>query len=203
LVVDAIIPPTKECIYEIDTATILPNGYYDTFCGKNYNMVVRVESRMRARASTSRPTAEPNIVQFESAEVLLKTRQGDEIASKFSTSVFAEIDPGDSSKPGQALVRIEVIPISLLKSVRNHDDNELITATIRLFGVTAGGVDVESDEFSFPIEVCSKCLTIQTAGAGCTLTEDQQDQLDGYTTCQNGQGYDGNYCFYCAEEGVL
>jgi hypothetical protein len=200
LYVEAVIPPNKDCVVELDSDISMQKGRYDAFCGNGYAIWVRLVSLMRARASSTRPSSEPNAVQFSTAEVQLLTLQDEAIVPKFSTPVFAEVDPGDSAKPGKTLVRIELIPRAIIKSIRGHDNDETITARVKLFGETTGKVDVESDEFSFPIEICSECLTERTMGAGCSLSEDQAAALDDATTCQNHQGYDGSLCFYCEEE---
>jgi hypothetical protein len=199
LVVQSVIPATKECVYELDSTLEISKGSYDAFCGKNYYITVRVISLMRVRGDATRPRSEPNVVQFEAAEIQLETLQGVAIAPKFSTPVFATVNPGDSSTPGKTLVQIEIVPKALVKSVQKHDDYETLTATIKLFGTTAGGTEVESDEFTFPFEVCSKCYTLQTAGLGCTPDDAQKDFLDTLSTCQNGRGYDGAFCQYCAD----
>ena len=152
---------------------------------------------MLPRADPTRPRSETNEVQFTSAEVQLATRQGSEIAPKFSTPVFSTVAPGDSSKPGKALVQIEIIPEALVSRVRSHNNDELLTATVKLFGETTGGREVEADAFTFPFEVCDGCMTLDTANTDCTLSEAQTEYLKGLSTCQSGRGYDGAYCYYC------
>lgn len=204
LFVEYVIPATKECTHEVDSALYLPKGYYDAFCGKNYNITVRVVSLMLPRADSTRPRSEPNEVQFTSAEVRLATRQGSEVAPQFSAPVFSTVAPGDTAKPGRTLVQVEIIPQALVGRIRSHSDNEILTATIKLFGETVGGREVESDEFTFPFEVCDGCMTLDTANTDCSLSATQQTYIDGLTTCQNGRGYDGAYCYYCpATDEVL
>jgi hypothetical protein len=125
------------------------------------------------------------------------TSQGNALATKFSTPVFSTVEPGDSSKPGKALIQIEIIPRALLSKIRSHNNNELLTAIVKLFGETTAGREVEADEFIFPFEVCDGCMTLETANTDCTLSDSQQEFIDGMTTCQSGRGYDGAYCYYC------
>jgi hypothetical protein len=197
LIVQSVIPSNKDCTYQVDSTLELSKGYYDAFCGKPYSIFVRVISLMRTRADINRPRSEPNVVQFTSAEVQLETLAGSAIGDKFSTPVFATVSPGDTSKPGKVLVQIEIIPQALIKSVQKHKNNETLTATVKLFGTTASGTDVESDEFAFPFDVCDGCLTMETAGENCTLSDDQKQALESLTTCQNRQGYDGSFCLSC------
>ena len=76
------------------------------------------------------------------------------------------IRPGDllttSGKPGQFVTHLRLIPPNVgsqLAALSTDAEEFVLGVHITIKGTTLGGVDIESNEFIYPIEFCWGCLT--------------------------------------------
>jgi hypothetical protein len=199
LVIANAIPYGDDCVPKTGGDVVLLQGTYDPFCGNSYKVAFEVWSYIISRADKDRPRAETNIVKFERAEIDLITPDGQEMGfttadgqeapTSFSVPVSGTVLPGVANSPGKTIVIVNVIPSNIAMSISEPE----VVAKIKLFGKTNGDVDVETGPYRYPISICSGCFT-QTIKK-CAWSDDELNVFDNASGCQNGQGFDGSYCW--------
>jgi len=200
IVVDYAISLSDDCVATVNSETKIAVGNYDARCGKGYYVFLRVLSYLLARSDVTRPRTEVNVIQMDTAEINLLDSSGAAIDGlpAFSIPIEGTIHPGDEKEPGAGVVQVEIIPSTYGEMMRGLDGEKLVAA-IKLYGTTAGDVDVESKTFNFPFNVCDGCLTWITHNAlgedVCRFSDlEEQAVYDELEGCQRNQGYDGSVC---------
>jgi hypothetical protein len=143
-------PP--QCIVEADPSTVmlgqgtLDREFRDSYVGSLLvgNQLVRRGSKDQLRTETSR-------VRLEGAVVSVATAGGAPIRS-FSTIGTGFVDPGDGSEPGYGIFDATLVP------PQTGNVGEVVNVTVRVYGTTLGGEDIESGDISFPVYICQGCL---------------------------------------------
>ncbi|MBN1655560.1 MAG: hypothetical protein JXA30_17465 [Deltaproteobacteria bacterium] len=193
LVVVNAIPLDEDCVAKTGEDIVRSRGRYDVFCGTSYLVPFEVWSYMVARGDPERPRAETNVAQFDRAEVQLLTPDDATIVPTFSVPVGGSLLPGDGTDPGKAVVWVELIPAKAVSELPQPDEYSQIVAQVQLFGKTNGDVEVETGEFRFPIDLCDRCYTYFVHE--CMWDAFDLQALDDVEGCQDGGGYDGNFCW--------
>jgi len=182
---------SEDCTYEPGNPFWL-RGAFNVNVGSGYYAVTPLlNNQLRARGSDAPLRADPNGVLIEGAEVELTDAAGAPIPfglpNPFTVPTSDFVPSATSAEsPGQAVGLVMVIPpayaLSLYDSLGGAGGDPLartvVVANLRVFGETNGGVDVESDWWSWPIDVCrDACLT------ACVAV----DTTDTATCCTPGQ----------------
>ncbi len=202
-VISHVIYMDKDCLASADSDKKWTIGRYDPYCSDHYSIPLRVESYMMPRSDDMRGRSEPNIVQFEGVEISILDPGGALWAPPFSAAVEGTLGTAAGGEPGVALVRVPAVPSALSEIMLDFEDYETreFVISITLFGKTTGGLEVESDEFLFPIEVCKKCQTRFSDEQGiCDFSEDAKAFFDELQGCQDRSGVNGAICT-CDREG--
>ncbi len=176
----------------------IATGQYDAFCGNPYNVLASISYIRRPnRGGLSDP---PESLMLAGAGIRLQNTDGEDIVTPFQTYTEGVIFPRDEHESGVGMSKVEVIPQDYVEDVRGYSGEKLV-ASIRLHGTTINGVDIETDEFSFPIAVCSGCLAFIGEGEGCAVASERESDINELPICQDHCGYDGVYCF-CSSASV-
>lgn len=132
-------PPDDSCnVSSVDTGVFLGAGVLDTSISNTYVMTPLIELRTQAFDPSDRLTRS---VTIEGAEINI---EGDSFTQLFSVVMEPESTIGAF--------------FTILDNGRvNASDGETVTAEIKVFGNSAGS-DVESNTFTYPIDVCDGCL---------------------------------------------
>ncbi len=143
----------------------LARGTLDVGVRSRYFAFVLVGNQLVARGDFKLARAESNRVTLTGADVHLLDDQLKEIAF-YSVVALGTVDPTTSSDPGYGLASVEVIPSGAIDAIKGtvvHSNTvRTFYAKLRVFGSTLGGTDVESGDFTFPIDVCFGCSVIFT-----------------------------------------
>lgn len=171
------------CIAEPDPgAVLLASGTLDVALASEYFATFLVGNQYTARDGTQTHTESSRVVVQE-AEITLRDSDGTQIAPAFTVAGSGAAPPNVATDPGWGVFGAVVIPegatrvagaLGVIPSVGWVDD---IDVHIRVRGQTAGGQNVESGEFVFPVHVCYGCLVSYPQSALVT------DQTTGVTTC--------------------
>lgn len=121
---------------------------------------------------TLRP--ETSRIQIEGAEVEINTANGGAALPAFTVPFSATIDPDEGEEPGL----VAAYPVPLIPADAGLADG-LYSMTLRVFGTTLSGKNVESGDFFFPVQVSAGsgifCGTSDEAGDAvhpCGLPQD-------------------------------
>lgn len=193
-----LLPPevtdTGSCIFDPGSTTQLFSGNMDVAVAKSYQLVVKVENNIQARASGDKVRAESNSILLTGATVKL-TRPTGETVDEFTNLASATIKPAQTISPTAGVM--EVVAVSpkaagiLHDELKRRDSTTVVIANIKVFGRTLGGIDVESNEYPFPITVCRGCKIdfgcAPTGATTCNGPPPQERQAACKGTCFSGQ----------------
>lgn len=149
-----------QCVYTPDPSQpqvmqpTLDVGFRGTYLGAVLvgNHLVTRQDRDQARTETSR-------VQFQGATVsVIDARSGATISS-FTTLATGFADPAQGNQPGYGTVLLTLVNEDATRSLGEVGaEGAKLISRFRVFGKTLGGVEVESNEYQLPIDVCVGCL---------------------------------------------
>ncbi len=175
-------------------ATMLAYGVLDTSFGGNYVASLLVGNQMARQGDRDKVRTETSRIALRGAIVSVKDALGNTI-KEFTTDGAGFVDPGNGTEPGYGIMFAELIPADLIAA---GGGSTRVNASVRVFGETLGGQDIESSELIFPITVCDGCLVSFPGGAigttgQCTEGEPDPDQFP----CLPGQDSPID-CRFCA-----
>lgn len=153
------------CSLEVGNA-LVSRGVFNVESRDGYFVFPLYNNQLRDRGSDAPLRSDPNGVLITSAEVELRKADGSVIAfaglpNPFSVATSDFVPSTESfSEPAQAVGNILAIPPAYADSLAGmFTDQDVVVAAISVFGETTGGVDVESDEWLWPIDLCKgTCL---------------------------------------------
>jgi hypothetical protein len=157
-----------QCSYTPDpTQPFWPRGQLDVGIRATYDPVLLVGGQLNARGDTNTTRAEPNRAHLNGAVVPVTDANGAQI-SEFTSLGAGTLDPQSNNIPSWGLFAAPIIDAQtsakLKAGLTAGGPAKLVVANIKVFGKTLGGVDLESGEFQFPIEVCVGCLVDFSTG---------------------------------------
>lgn len=162
-----IIPESEDRGCSLDPGgRCLTRGLYNPSTGAGYQLFPRYNNQLRARGSDAPLRADPNGVHVQGAEIELMAADGSTMTfgglpNPFSvpTSTFVPSAQGPDAA-GQSVGSIMLIPPNYGSALTGAGVSTIVAA-VRVFGETNGDVDVESDDFLWPIDLCSGgCLLL-------------------------------------------
>jgi hypothetical protein len=179
-----LVSPGQTCKFTSDpTQLYLPSGTLDVAVLGGYGAVFLVGNQMVPEANPQTPTTETNNVRVEGAIVRITDAAGAQLNS-YSTPLGATLYPAVGTTPSYTPIGATIIDpgtaskVAASSTLQAGGIAHLVTHT-RFFGHTLGGRYIESDEFGFPVDVCSHCLvpvctttpTMMTMTSGTASTE--------------------------------
>jgi len=155
------------CTYSADlNSAALLQGTLDVALVNAYSMNVVVGNQLVKRGDALNVRAESNRVQLQGAIVRVSD-VNDNTLSEFTTYGATILDPASGSDPSYGVMQvvgIDAAATAKLATAIPKGTAQLVLAHVRAFGVTLGGVDVESQDYQFPISVCNGCLVDFSTG---------------------------------------
>lgn len=146
------------------SATFRGHGTLDVAIAPQYVAHLLIGNQMVDRGSRDDLKTETSRVQLEGSEVYLTDASGRQIAGPYTVPGAGFIDPASGSNPSYGLldtVLVDSVTVSKLKSELSalpRGTIRRLTAHVKAFGTTVGGIEVDSGEWSFPIDACYGCL---------------------------------------------
>ena len=155
------------------------------------NQLARVGNADQVRTETARITLRGAVVEVRDPS------QGENSAPivEYTTDGTGFVDPGAGTNPGYGIMYAELIPSGLQLSTTR------VNVAVRVFGDTLGGDEIESNQLTFPISICTGCLIdfTRSASDGTCLTGDLGSGTA--APCRPGQD-DPVPCETCAAKKV-
>lgn len=160
-IVGVLAPPTgTECGVTYDAGQgRIGRGTMDKVLTSSYSPQVLIGNQLVPQGNNDQLRLETSRVDLLGAEVSLSRAGGGQVAS-FTTNVSGSINPAPSANPGYGGAEVTMIPSGL-----DPEPGEYL-ATVRVFGRTLGGRELETGDFNFPIIVCEGCLISGFNAAG-------------------------------------
>ena len=206
------------CVAETGTEALL-NGVIDLEANRSgYVASLVVQNQLRAAADPGKARVETGGIYLLGASVrltlvngtpLLSSRAG-VIGNEFRTAGSGYVKPTEEATITVNMVdgaAIETLKQELGTGVPGGIRPEVVIAYVRVQAQTLGGLTVESQEFQFPITICSRCLIDFPAGiAGDPCPDSEKPEDDAKNTpCTIGQNRRVScrackgYSTYCAK----
>lgn len=146
------------------TSKALMGGIMDVAFATQYGANLLVGNQLVDRGSRDHVKTETSRVQLEGSEVYLTDSAGRQLGAPFTVPGIGFIDPASGSNPSYGVLKsvlVDSVTGSKLRaemSALPYGTVRRITAHVKVFGRSLGGLEVESGEWNFPIEVCYGCL---------------------------------------------
>jgi len=137
-------------------ATMLAYGVLDTSFGRSYVASLLVGNQMARQGDRDKVRTETSRIALRGAIVSVRDAFGN-VIKEFTTDGAGFVDPGNGTEPGYGIMFAELIPADLI-AVDPGAGSTRVNVSVRVFGETLGGQDIESSELIFPIAVCNGCL---------------------------------------------
>jgi hypothetical protein len=178
--------------YDVNTGT-------DNDCSHGYVVNLLVNSFLRPNGDVTLGRAEPDVLQLHTAEVLLTdinhatiafTRTTPALPNPFTVNTGNSLFPAAGGTPSVGVAAVEVIPKAYATQLDKFVDGQIL-ARIQIFATTTGDIDVNFKPFTYPIEICDKCLTVcggDLMKRGITRMDFVKDR------CDDNSGSDDRVC---------
>ena len=202
--VEGVVAPRQpECTVSADPgADHVGRGVLDVAFSLDYNAWLLVGNQFTPRGDKEQVRTETMhfVVQGAEVELLgsnLEPLQGSQ--STFTVPVSGFVAPTASESPGFGVVLTTLIPQAVGQDLRDDlqgtSNSRTVVVRVRVFGETVGGTEVESSQFTFPIDVCSGCLVNFPLDA---LTQD----VDGLACIADADQVEASPCRFGQDEGI-
>ena len=189
--------PPGQCVVKAEAdAQIRLVGVHDLAFGGPYYAALLWGNQLVSRGSNDLVRVEPNRVTLESADVSVQLANGSEIiAYSVPTSGFA--DPTVGGLPGYGLAAVQLVDFKSARAAYKAGHRSVVSK-VRVFGKTLGGSSVQSDEFTFVVQLCNGCLVNYSSAnndpaspsPNCYAALNATTQSTGTTVpCQIGRDY--------------
>jgi hypothetical protein len=144
-------------------------GVMNLAAASQYDTMLRVESGLKPRSSDIPPRAEPNRVQLIGGTVELRKENGARLDIAGLKNPYPFVGSGSADPGGRGAMSVTLIPKEyadrLRENVLGSDPLAQIVVVVKVKGVTDGEIDVESNEWAWPVRLE---YTSPVAGeAGC------------------------------------
>ncbi len=175
--------PDDECISQIDPEYIRTRGFLDIshpWFGAPpepiYYFFPQIHNFMPTNLSTCNYELDAMAIQLKKATVSYRWLIGRDALESLGLTNLLALEDGEfdiwlsgiveaadtGGSPGQFVTHLRLIPPevgTLLVDLGDEAENYVLGVHITIKGTTLGGVDIQSNEFVYPIEFCSGCLT--------------------------------------------
>ena len=141
------------------------------------NQLARVGNADQVRTETARITLRGAVVEVRDPS------QGEDATpiTEYTTDGTGFVDPSSGTNPGYGLMFVELIPPGLALSISR------VTVAVRVFGDTLGGDEIESNQLTFPISLCTGCLIDFTHSDSTGTCLPADETTNSATPCRMGQ----------------
>ena len=159
----------QQCSFTSDpTQPFISSGLLDIALASDYNPTYLIGNQSVPEVNSQQLQTETDIIMVQGAVVRITDSSGKQL-STFTRLAAATVYPSSGSVPGYAPITVTTVDSSTISNdvlleanVSGGGTTRLVTY-VTFFGVTTGGNNIQSDEFEFPVDVCSGCLISYSA----------------------------------------
>ncbi len=125
--------------------------------GADYSLPLLVGNQLVRRTDSTKLRSESDYVFLTYADVTVETVDG-AIIDEYQVPISGTIDPAVGTDPGYGFVAVPLVSLSTLSNHRQQlVDAGLVVTRVVVGGVTSGDDDVESGDWTMPIQICDGC----------------------------------------------
>lgn len=143
---------------------------------KSYTAALLIGNQLSTQGDRDKLRTETARVSIRGAEITLTAPGGGEI-DRYSVQASGMIDAAPAAdSPGYGSALVPLIVPSAGEKIGALTE---VTARVRVFGVTLGGEEMESNEFHYPIVFCNRCLisyVIDPASRQCAVEGEPEEE---------------------------
>jgi len=160
------------CVFTADpTQPVLGAGRLDVGLRAEYTAILLVGNQLVPRGDPNQPHTETSFVTLEGAVVRIVDSSGTQL-STYTQPAAATIPPSSGTTPGYASLGVTIVDSATAAKVAPAPGTSVpLVSYVRFFGHTLGGESVESNEFGFPVNVCTGCLIDFSASDNTNLAQ--------------------------------
>jgi hypothetical protein len=170
------------CTYTANPNQIFQStGRLDLGFLAGYSAVFLLADQLVSQQNTSQLQTETDDINVEGAIVRDTDSDGNQLDS-FTADTSGTIYASTGNVPGYAVISAQIVSEAAVKALAaekvgllNGGGHTTIETYVKFFGKTLGGDYTESNEFDYPIDVCTS-NTANPANASCLLTFSASDQ---------------------------
>ena len=165
-----------DCVVQADPAAMFRlSGTMDTALTTSYQAVLLLGNQLvpRGNADTLRP--ESNRVQIYEIEVSVFDYLGG-VLSEYTMPASGFVDPSSGTTPGFGLVGATLVDHATGQYLAGVSQAQTVVSRVKVYGVTLGGLEVETGYWDFPIYVCQS-TGLNTGCLPCNAPEDSGDAI--------------------------
>jgi len=174
---DVISPPIPQaggtCLYTNDPSQpTINSGVIDSAFASGYMAAFLVGNQMTPRASQDNDRTETSRVNLQGAIVRVTDIDGTELRPSYTWSAGATVDPASGGTPSYAPIFIQIVDAQAVSAALARHPGATtvrILTYAKVFGHTLGGTRVESNEYQFPVDICTGCLVSFPSGVSSPL----------------------------------
>ncbi len=166
LVVAGNVQADDMCLFAPTGGSLVAYGVYDTAVGRPYVVAPLFRSGLVSRtAVAASPRAQPNDIAIEGAVVEITAVDGAAlpgVTSSYTVAMSAFVPTSVDGEPGVGTGLVEAIPASvgLELAAATVGVPTTIVVNMTFFGHTTGGTAIDSNPWSWTVQVCSGCLEV-------------------------------------------
>ncbi len=153
------------CLYTDDPKqAFLFSATLDIALADTYQAVLLVGNQLVAHADSTGNRLESNRVHLNGAVVKVTDNGGDTFTFSRDFTSFGSsfVDPQTNNTPAFAPMAVTVFDAAtkalLAPQLPLRSSRKSTIVTVKIFGTSLGGKEVETGEFQLPLEVCNGCL---------------------------------------------
>jgi hypothetical protein len=168
-----------QCVYTADpTLPELGSGVLDVALRSSYNATILVGNQLLPQANPDQARTESNRVVLQDAVVTVTTAgdvssggstiSGGTQLLSYTDIISGFVDPSLGATPSYGLVTVNILAFDRVMTalpVPTNGGTITLVSHVKIQGQTLGRTNVETNEFDFPIDVCSGCLVSFPAGS--------------------------------------
>lgn len=189
--------PRDSCMVQASTnSAVVTDGTIDAQYTPQYVCTALIENQMVARGDNTKLRTETSRIQVYQAEVqvLDDNPTAPSAFAQFTVPISGFADPGNGTEPGLGVTNIVLIDNATLQMLGTKaattGKQQQVVASVVLHGRTLGGLELESNEFKFPIRVTRFGLCRTPTGEQCVggtqkPTPDCLQGQDGFIDCRS------------------
>jgi hypothetical protein len=155
--------PQQAALFEAEVDIGLTDSYYG---------ILLVGNQLVSRGDPANNRAESSRVHINGGVVRVTEPNG-VLINEFTSLATGFADPQNNNAPGFTTIGLVLMDGPTAQKIRTDDykapelrqpmtrqTSKTVLVSVKAFGQTLGGVDVESEEFQLPMRVCLGCLVI-------------------------------------------
>jgi hypothetical protein len=150
----------NECTITPDPGALFRSrGLLDLSLQRSYGAGLLVGNQLVRRGDANRLRTETGRVQLYQADVEVYDYTA-AVISRFSQPISGFVDVSTGTDPGFGVTNVMLVDGVAADSLTAAGGAGEVVAQVKILGETLGGLEVETGFWSFPIVICSGCITV-------------------------------------------